>query len=134
MKDLKLPDLDHSEDLLAQNRRSEINYVREESIYAGGIGQRFLKLKMELSSGLEFHRHFPLEYISARLQRDRQLEIEQLQRMFLLRIQNPYLGQDNNLKYLHLSFILGSHGFIIFFRFFQLSESLGLSFEVIISA
>ncbi|KAJ3063700.1 hypothetical protein HDU98_000500 [Podochytrium sp. JEL0797] len=40
--------------------------------------------------GLEFHRHWPLEYLSQRLQKEREKELSHFRRLFQLRVNNPY--------------------------------------------
>ncbi|KAI8609592.1 hypothetical protein BC830DRAFT_1233230 [Chytriomyces sp. MP71] len=40
--------------------------------------------------GMEFHRHWPLEYLSQRLQKEREKELSHFRRLFQLRVTNPY--------------------------------------------
>ncbi|KAJ3096493.1 hypothetical protein HDU97_005852, partial [Phlyctochytrium planicorne] len=48
--------------------------------------------------GFEFHRHWPLEILSQRLQQERDKEMTHLRKLFMLRIQNPYVS-TTDLKY-----------------------------------
>ncbi|KAJ3293308.1 hypothetical protein HDU76_007070, partial [Blyttiomyces sp. JEL0837] len=54
----------------------------------------------------EFHRNWPLEILSQRLQIEREREIAHLRRLFLLRIQNPYVT-TTDLKYYKMTAALG---------------------------
>ncbi|KAJ3240636.1 hypothetical protein HDU81_003220 [Chytriomyces hyalinus] len=48
--------------------------------------------------GLEFHRHWPLEYLSQRLQKERDKELSHFKKLFQLRVNNPYTA-TNELEY-----------------------------------
>ncbi|KAI9349770.1 hypothetical protein BDR26DRAFT_915433, partial [Obelidium mucronatum] len=52
--------------------------------------------------GLEFHRHWPLEYLSQRLQKEREKELSHFRRLFQLRVNNPYIV-TSELEYYKMS-------------------------------
>ncbi|KAJ3294039.1 hypothetical protein HDU79_011622 [Rhizoclosmatium sp. JEL0117] len=52
--------------------------------------------------GLEFHRHWPLEYLSQRLQKEREKELSHFRKLFQLRVSNPYVG-TSELEYYKMS-------------------------------
>ncbi|KAJ3194733.1 hypothetical protein HK101_002014 [Irineochytrium annulatum] len=52
--------------------------------------------------GIEFHRHWPLEMLSHRLAMEREDEIVHLRKLFMLRIQNPYVS-TTDLKFYQMT-------------------------------
>ncbi|KAI9324705.1 hypothetical protein DFJ73DRAFT_966165, partial [Zopfochytrium polystomum] len=58
--------------------------------------------------GIEFEQNWPLELLSKRLQKEREIEVEHLRKLFTLRIQNPYVA-TTDLKYYKMS-TLTPHG------------------------